>query len=152
MSEPGLGLAARQAALVAALVAGAQPPAGFDPEVLAVTRRALLGKRAGEAAKAWPLLAAGLGAQWYPRFTSWADGCPPAGSVRDGWDLARELAAAGELPDLGAQELVERELHWRYTGHTAPRRHRPPRCVGSRMGAGSRDPGGSDRQPRSVTR
>ena len=47
-------LAARQAALVAALVAGAPDPPGFDPARLAAARRALLRKRAGEAAKHWP--------------------------------------------------------------------------------------------------
>ena len=54
-------LAARQAALVAALVAGAPDPPGFDPARLAAARRALLRKRAGEAAKHWPVLAASLG-------------------------------------------------------------------------------------------
>jgi hypothetical protein len=48
------GLAERQAALVAALVAGAPDPPGFDPVRLAATRRALLCKRAGEAAKTAP--------------------------------------------------------------------------------------------------
>jgi len=55
------GLAARQAELVAALVAGGPVSSGFDPGRLAVTRRAMLRKRAGEAAAAWPLLAASLG-------------------------------------------------------------------------------------------
>ncbi|MFD1236157.1 hypothetical protein ACFQ34_22935, partial [Pseudonocardia benzenivorans] len=58
------GLAARQAALVDALVAGAPVPDGFDPVRLATTRRALLRKRAGEAARHWPLLAAALGPGW----------------------------------------------------------------------------------------
>jgi len=51
------GLAARQAELVA----GGPVPSGFDPGRLAVARRAMLRKRAGEAAAAWPLLAASLG-------------------------------------------------------------------------------------------
>ena len=45
-------LAARQAALVAALVSGGEVPDGVDAGRLAVLRRALLRKRAGEVAAA----------------------------------------------------------------------------------------------------
>ncbi|MET8467765.1 hypothetical protein ABZU93_32330, partial [Micromonospora zamorensis] len=58
------GLAQRQAELVATLVAGGPPPPGFAPAQLAATRAALRRKRAGEVARHWPLLAAGLGATW----------------------------------------------------------------------------------------
>ena len=61
-------LAERQAALVAALVAGGPAPAGFDPAALAAAGAALLRKRAGEVARHWPLLAAGLGPQWSATF------------------------------------------------------------------------------------
>jgi hypothetical protein len=121
------GLAARQAALVAALVAGGAAPTGFDPGPLAATRGALLRKRAGEVARHWPLLAAALGAGWSPTFAGWAAGRPPGGSLRDGWDLARHLAGRGELPALGAEELAVREALSRYDGHRAPR---PRRLVG----------------------
>ncbi len=124
--EPGGDLAARQAALVAALVAGGPPPPGFDADRLAVAREALLRKRAGEVAAAWPLLAAAFGTGWPARFAGWATGRPPAGSLRDGWDLARELAAAGELPATAAPELAEREAGWHYDGAGPPRRRRGP--------------------------
>src|SRR5207302_1708618 len=86
-------LAERQAALVAALVAGAPDPAGFDPDRLAATRRALLRKRAGEAAKAWPVLAASFGDRWASTFTAHHASRQPGGALRDGWNLARALRA-----------------------------------------------------------
>ncbi len=124
-------LAARQAALVAALVAGGQVPDGVDAGRLAVARKALLRKRAGEVAAAWPLLVASIaqdpgGQGWTASFTVWATGRPPHGSLRDGWDLARDLAATGQLAPMGQEELATREVTWRYDGHTAPRRRRLP--------------------------
>ena len=116
----------RQAALVAALVAGAPAPAGFDAERLAAAGRALLHKRAGEVARAWPLLAAAHGAAWGTAFSAWADGRPPRGSQRVGWDLARELAAARGLPAPAAEELAVREAAWRYDGRGQPRPRRLP--------------------------
>ncbi|BCJ61359.1 hypothetical protein Jiend_47810 [Micromonospora endophytica] len=91
-------LAHRQAQLVAALVTGATPPPGFAPGPLAAARAALLRKRAGEAARHWPLLAAGLGPRWPATFTEWAAGRPNPGGLRDGWDLARALQARAALP------------------------------------------------------
>ncbi|MEV0429123.1 hypothetical protein [Micromonospora sp. NPDC050495] len=120
------GLAARQAQLVAALVAGGPLPPGFDPAPVEAARRALLRKRAGDVARHWPLLAAGLGAGWSGRFVEWAAGRPTNGSLRDGWDLARELRAAGTLPPLGAEELAGREAGARYDGRRAPRPRRLP--------------------------
>ncbi|WP_051571269.1 hypothetical protein [Cryptosporangium arvum] len=102
-------LAARQAALVAALVAGGTLPPGFDAGRVDAARRALLRKRAGEVAKAWPLLAGSLGAAFTPRFVDWATGRPPAGSRADGLAFARYLHGRGELPPLGAQELATHE-------------------------------------------
>jgi hypothetical protein len=102
-------LADEQAALVAALVAGGAPPPGFDATRLDAARDALLRKRAGEVAAAWPVLAASLGPQWTATFTGWARGRPPGGALRDGWDLARELATAGRLPAGAAGELRARE-------------------------------------------
>jgi hypothetical protein len=114
-------LGARQAELVAALVAGATPPPGFHAARIAATRQALLRKRAGEVARVWPMLRLALGDRWLDAFADWADGRPPQGSLRDGWDLARTLAAAGPLPDLAARELADREAGWRYDGRTPPR-------------------------------
>lgn len=119
-------LAARQAALVAALVTGGEVPDGVDAGRLAVARRALLRKRAKEAAAAWPLLATSVGQRWTASFTAWAAGRPPSGSLRDGWDLARDLAATGRLAPLGQEELAAREATWHYDGRTTPERRRLP--------------------------
>ncbi|GAB3154211.1 hypothetical protein GCM10027290_48300 [Micromonospora sonneratiae] len=119
-------LATRQAELVATLVSGAPVPAGFDPRLVAVARTALLRKRAGDVARHWPLLAAGLGDRWLPTFAQWAATRPTQGSLRDGWDLARTLAADAPLPGPAAEELAVREAGWSYDGSNAPRRRRLP--------------------------
>ena len=115
-------LAERQAALVAALVAGAPDPPGFDPARLAATREALLRKRAAEAAQHWPVLAAALGPRWSAVFAAHHAGREPGGGLRDGWDLARALRPA--LTADAAAELHEREALWRYDGAAAPRPRR----------------------------
>ncbi len=115
-------LAARQAALVAALVAGAPAPPGFDPARLAAARRALLRKRTGEAAKHWPVLAASLGPRWSTEFAAQHAGREPGGALRDGWDVARALHA--ELTADAARELRDREDRWRYDGVRPPRPRR----------------------------
>jgi hypothetical protein len=122
--DPAAGLAARQAELVAALVAGGPLPSGFDPGRLAVARRALLRKRAGEAAALWPLLAASLESAWPEVFTASVAGRAPAGALDDGWGLSRALHSRGELGDAAAVELAEREV----TLHRDGRRRRLPAC------------------------
>jgi hypothetical protein len=129
--EEAPDLATRQRELVAALVAGAPVPAGLDHARVAAARRALLGKRAGEVADAWPLLAAALdssapGETFRTLFTRWAGARPPRGALRDGWDFARELASADRLPELAARELAARDVHSRYDGHREPRPRRLP--------------------------
>jgi hypothetical protein len=98
-------LAERQAALVAALVAGAPIPDGFDPHLVDTARRALLRKRSGEVARHWPLLAASFGPTWPAVFAEWADGRPTQGSYQDGLALARSLTLTGAA----AEELAGRE-------------------------------------------
>jgi hypothetical protein len=115
-------LAERQAALVAALVAGAPDPPGFDPTRLSAARRALLRKRAGEAAKHWPVLAASLGSRWSTVFAAYYACREPAGGLRDGWDLARALRP--ELSVDAAAELRDREALWRYDGARPPQPRR----------------------------
>jgi hypothetical protein len=115
---PGPDLAARQQALVAALVAGGELPAGFDPAALLATRTALRRKRAGDVARAWPLLAAAYGDAWPATFAAWAADRPPNGSLRDGWDFAR--AAGNALPALAREELAARERDLAYDGTGAP--------------------------------
>lgn len=119
-----MSLANRQAELVAALVAGGPLPDGFDPVRIDATRRALLRKRAGLAAGAWPLLAASLGPEWLRTFAGHHDGHESAGPLRDGWDLARSLRAAGTLAPPAARELAVREATLRYDGRSAPRPRR----------------------------
>jgi hypothetical protein len=115
-------LAERQVALVAALVAGAPDPAGFDPDRLAATRRALVRKRAGDVAGAWPVLAASFGDRWASTFAAHHAGREPHGALRDGWDLARALRI--RLNADAAAELAEREALLRYDGRTPPRPRR----------------------------
>ena len=100
------GLAERQAAVVAALVGGADVPAGFAVDRVRAASAALLRKRAGEVSAAWPLLAASYGTAWTSTFAAWAAGRPPAGALRDGWDFAH--AAGDSLPELARRELAER--------------------------------------------
>lgn len=117
-------LAAKQTALAAALVAGARVPDGFDERRVTIARSALLNKRAGEVAHTWPRLAAAFGPQWRTIFREWAAGRPPRGSLRDGFDLARELAVTRRLPRAAGAELAEREGHFFYDGVRPPRHRR----------------------------
>jgi hypothetical protein len=103
----------RQAALVAALVAGGELPSGFEAGgPVAAAAAALARKRAGEVARAWPMLAAGLGPEWGPSFTAWAAGRAPGGSFADGFAFARTLAGRGELPALARAELAAAEVRF----------------------------------------
>jgi hypothetical protein len=118
------GLADRQAGLVAALTSGAPVPPGFDPRLVDVARVALLRKRAGEVARQWPALAAAHGREWPRVFARWAAARPTRGSLRDGWDLARDLG--DRLPAAAAEEVAVREAAWFYDGRAAPRSRRMP--------------------------
>jgi uncharacterized protein (UPF0276 family) len=105
-------LAARQAELATALVAGGPAPAGFDAGRLAATRHALVDKRRAAVTSAWPALAA------LPDFAAafaafadaafadaaFADGRPPAGSRADGIAFARSVYA--DLDEPARAELL----------------------------------------------
>ena len=119
-------LARRQAELIAALVAGGSVPDGFDLARVRATEDALLRKRAGEVAKRWPTLRSGLGPQWSAVFAQWARGRPPQGSLRDGWDFARHLAAERRLAGAAAVDLAIAEATHVYDGTSAPRQRRLP--------------------------
>ena len=126
-TPPGGGarsLAERQAELVATLTSGAPVPPGFDERLVRTARVALLRKRAGEVARHWPAMAAAFGAEWPREFARWAARRPTQGSLRDGWDLARDLGVS--LPAAAAEELAAREAAWRYDGVSAPRARRMP--------------------------
>ena len=109
---------------MAALVNDGPVPHGFDRQRVAAARKALLRKRAGLVARIWPMLAAEC--RWPDWFTEWADGRPPQGALRDGFDFARHLRAQGRLTPVSAVELAEHEVLWRYAGRHPPRRRRLP--------------------------
>jgi hypothetical protein len=128
-AQPGgrsRSLAHRQASLVEALTSGAPVPEGFDVRRVEAARVALLRKRAGEVARQWPQTAAAFGDGWTREFARWAARRPTRGSLRDGWDLARDLLSRGALPAAGGEELAAREAAWRYDGRSDPRVRRGP--------------------------
>lgn len=76
-------LAHAQAGLLAALVAGAPPPEGFDHDRLDVQRRALTAKRGDVVAKVAPELPAILGEKTYrTAFSAYARNRPMTGGYR----------------------------------------------------------------------
>ncbi len=101
-AEARARLAAMQADLVAALAAGAGPPAGFDAERVRLAAASLASKRRQAVARAWPDLAAALADRFGPRFEAFAaqTPLPAAGGPRaDGRAFAAWLARQGELPE-----------------------------------------------------
>lgn len=69
-------LAAAQAGLLAALVAGAGVPDGFDADRVRIQAHALVNKRSGSVASALPGLARTLGADFGRLFAAYAAGRP----------------------------------------------------------------------------
>ncbi|MEV6579613.1 DUF692 domain-containing protein [Streptomyces sp. NPDC051582] len=113
-----------QGALLAALVAGAQAPEGFDRERVRVQARALAAKRAGVVAKLAPELPGILGgeAPYREAFVGYARSRPmTAGYRRDALDFAEHLL----IRDLPADPAARRRLTswWRdRVGARPPRR------------------------------
>lgn len=88
-------LGARQASLVAALVAGAAVPAGVDAERVRIQAAALLRKRGRGVARAQPELAAALGMSFGAAFADYARGLPQEGcSADDAAAFARYLLSS----------------------------------------------------------
>jgi hypothetical protein len=117
-AEGRASLAAQQAALVEALLAGGEAPAGFDEERLRVAGSALARKRAQAVARAWPGLASGLGTRFAERFAAYALTSPlprHGGPCADGRAFARWLAARGELPDAGRLQALGIDVRYRLT-------------------------------------
>ncbi|WP_067478324.1 hypothetical protein [Actinomadura hibisca] len=135
------GLAAAQEALVRHMTAGGPLPPGFDADAVHAAAVAILRKRAGAAARAWPRLATAYGPGWTEAFTAWAAERPTRGSLHDAWDFA--LARRDALPPPAAWELALAETRWAYDGDAPPRR----RTVAVR-----RVPGGYAVQVRGRTR
>ncbi|MHA3704863.1 hypothetical protein ACXR2U_22045 [Jatrophihabitans sp. YIM 134969] len=103
-------IAARQAALVAALTTGGAPPPGVDSHRVDVAATALLHKRAGEVAWRWPGLLATTSDR--KRFEVWARNRPRVSSLVEGWDFAEHLERAGDLTAPGAAELAAVRRRW----------------------------------------
>ncbi|GAB2818934.1 hypothetical protein GCM10022221_16140 [Actinocorallia aurea] len=124
MDESFSDLAARQEALVRALVAGADLPGGFDKARVGAAARALLRKRFGEVLHPWPDLILHRDA-----YLGWAEGRPTRGSWLDGWDFAR-AHRADLAPDARAA-LAVREALWHYGADgTAARPRKAPALRG----------------------
>ncbi|MTE14717.1 hypothetical protein [Nocardia aurantiaca] len=84
-------LAEQQAAVVRALVAGAQPPPGFDADDLAATARGLLHKRADEVKRRFPRLAHAAGPDFSARYMEWARTRPKTTTAEDAVAFADDL-------------------------------------------------------------
>lgn len=94
-------LAARQRALVAALVAGAEAPDGVDRDRVRVQAAALLRKRGRGVAHAAPDLAAALAPSFGAVFEEYArgrTGPPPHRAADDAVEFARYLCGARGQP------------------------------------------------------
>jgi hypothetical protein len=102
LADPGASaksLAARQLDLVSALVAGAAPPAGVDPERVHVQAQALLRKRARSVARHQPDVAASLGDGFWPAFEQYgAQSAPPTSSAADATAFARYIRKTRRRP------------------------------------------------------
>ncbi|MGH8887025.1 MAG: hypothetical protein ACRDYX_18010 [Egibacteraceae bacterium] len=121
MADPRERLAARQAALVRALVAGGPVPDGFAPERVRATSEALARKRALQVAKAWPALA--LNPQFTQRFLSYAvRNPPPGGPLADGLAFAGRLASTEELNGDARVEWLAARSRLRHRRGYRPRR------------------------------
>lgn len=100
--DDAASLADRQAALVRALVAGADIPSGFDPAAVRAAAGALLHKRARETAARFPELAHAAGPGFIERFIDWARDRPKESTAADAVRFARDTGipwpAAGPGP------------------------------------------------------
>ncbi|MFE6665277.1 DUF692 domain-containing protein [Streptomyces sp. NPDC057697] len=103
-------LAAAQAGLLSALVAGGPVPQGFDRQRLGVQTRALAAKRAGVVAKVAPELPEILGSGYRDAFLAYAATRPLSGGYRrDALDFAEELLITGLPADAAARRRL---THW----------------------------------------
>jgi hypothetical protein len=105
--EPSL--AARQEALVRALVAGGPVPVGMDGARVAVTARTLVRKRARVVVGVWPALR--TVENYEQRFVDWAGGRTPASATADGAAFALALGSAMPLP-VAVELVAARRRRW----------------------------------------
>ena len=109
MSADRAGYAAKQAALLAALLRGGDLPAGFSAAGARAASRSLRRKRVGAVRPAWPALAVALGASFDERFDAFArtTGPPAFGEgLADGLAFVSSLARPQELGDDVRVELL----------------------------------------------
>ncbi|SEG99004.1 hypothetical protein SAMN05444920_112160 [Nonomuraea solani] len=94
-------LAEVQGQVVAALVAGGEVPAGFDPERMRVQASSLIAKRRAIVARIRPDAAAAAGADLNAEFAAYARSrpTPPPGYRADADDFAAWLRDRGRMPD-----------------------------------------------------
>ncbi|WP_199443909.1 hypothetical protein [Umezawaea beigongshangensis] len=105
-------LAAAQAGLLRALLAGGDVPEGFDPQRIAVEARALLAKRRGIVAMLRPDVADELGERFRPLFDAYATAHP-----REAGSRARQDAAAfAEWAEERGELTPPRRRWWRRGG------------------------------------
>jgi hypothetical protein len=93
-------LARAETELLAALVAAAPPPAGFDTDRLRIQAEALIAKRAAVAARLRPDLLDDLGATFHPLFYGYARAHPrpAAGARADVAEFIRSLTPGRPSP------------------------------------------------------
>ncbi|QZS53013.1 hypothetical protein COO55_18765 [Rhodococcus opacus] len=99
MESAVTGLAGRQAALVRALVAGGEPPEGFDRDAIDTASKALLRKRSGEVGAHLPHVRAALGDRFFALFADWAEGTPKGSTHADAEAFTAHLESIGHLPE-----------------------------------------------------
>jgi hypothetical protein len=107
-------LATAQAALVRSLTVAAPSPAGFDPQAVAVSARALRKKRVRTVTRVWPRLAEALGETFEEQFLAYAQQHPlprQGGPLADGRRFVQYLQEQGKLPDAGRWEAFAVDLH-----------------------------------------
>ena len=102
LADPGASagsLAARQLALVSALVAGAAPPVGMAQERVHIQAQALLRKRARSVARHQPHVAADLGDGFWAAFEQYAaHSAPPTGRAADAKAFASYIRKTRRRP------------------------------------------------------
>jgi hypothetical protein len=117
--EARAALARAQSGLLAALVAGGEPPPGFDEKRLRIQEFSLISKRRGTVARLRPDLVALLGGDFAGEFEAYARGRPkpPGGSRADARDFAGRLEETGRLPgrpeEAGEPEPSPASRWWR---------------------------------------
>jgi hypothetical protein len=115
-----------QAGLVAALVAGADPPPGMGGDRIRVQAAALVRKRGRAVSRAQPELAVALGSQFGAAFAGYAGTRPTPGSaVADAEEFALYLRAGRRTWDRDVRRAARRVMAvW------PPRIRRPGRAAG----------------------